>query len=102
MFKVAGRVGRTVAELEETLDYRELLDWIAFFDIEFKEHTKQDYYLAQIAAMHSGKKSSKINDFLIKFNGNNDLTDEERLEKSKNYWTAITGQIPKRIDDGKD
>jgi len=64
---VATRLGIPVSELEQRMDYAELLEWGCYFDIEIKQHSKQDYYLAQIAGIMSGGKSKKIADFLIKF-----------------------------------
>jgi hypothetical protein len=64
---VAARLGILVSELEEKIDYSELMEWAIFFEMEMKQHTKEHYYLAQIAAMQSGKPKVKISDFLIKF-----------------------------------
>jgi len=44
-----------------------LMEWGVFFDWELKQHSKNDYYLAQIAGMLSSGKNTKISDFLIKF-----------------------------------
>ena len=53
--------------LEEMLDYSELIEWAEFLDWEYAKHDKQDYYLAQIAGMLSGKKNAEVKDFLLKF-----------------------------------
>lgn len=65
VFKVACRIGKFPEEVKQ-LPYIDLIKFVEFFDIELKNHTKQDYYLAQIAAMLSSKKA-RIKDFLIKF-----------------------------------
>jgi len=39
--------------------------WLDFFNIEHKKHTKNDYYLAQIAYCALKSKDLKITDFLL-------------------------------------
>ena len=95
MHRIAEIRGLLVYELEEILTYTELLDWIEYFDWKLSQHDKSDYYLAQIAGMLSGKKSARINDFLISFRKNERFSEDERMEKSKLYWTVITGVTPK-------
>jgi len=58
-----------------------------FLDCELNEHSKQDYYLAQISAQVStGLRGgqAKTKDYLIKFSRN--------LEKSKKAWQSVTGK----------
>ena len=59
-------MGTPVAQLEQTMDFAEFAEWCVFLNNEYKTHSKQEYYLAQIAAMLSNKKA-KIKDFLISF-----------------------------------
>ena len=52
--RVAARIGMTVGELVGRISYREFVDWIQFLiweeEREMTRTTKQDWYLAQIAA----------------------------------------------------
>jgi hypothetical protein len=37
LFRLAGHLGKTVTELED-MPYSELLEWVAFFNLEAKQH----------------------------------------------------------------
>jgi len=88
---VATRLGIPVSELESRLDYSEFLEWLVFFEWELKQHSKQDYYLAQIAGMQSGKKKAKISDFLIKFGKNATKTLKISGKEQANIFKKILG-----------
>jgi len=65
-------------------------EWLAFLDCELNEHSKQDYYLAQLSAqvstgLQGGR--AKTKDYLIKFSRNDD-----RLVQSKKAWQSVTGK----------
>ncbi len=64
---MAVRLGIPLSVLEREMDYSEFVEMCCFIDWEMKQNSKQDYYLAQIAAMLSGKKKAKIKDYLIQF-----------------------------------
>jgi len=81
----------------------EFLQWIEFLNEEeegkLKKVEKQDFYLAQIAAVvvASNAKDPKgisISDFLMKLNTantgeNKKLTKEERTKRAKAFWMQI-------------
>jgi hypothetical protein len=78
--------------------YVEFLEWLEFFreedESEFEKIVKQDYYLAQVAAMvvatnSKDPKSIKVTDFLIKTDKKKEerkLTKEERTVIAKSFW----------------
>lgn len=96
LFKVAARIGRTVAELRRDLDYEELLEWSEFFEYELETFDKNDYYLAQIAQcavmpyMQKGKKTS-IKDFLIKFKAGKDKVVKLTGIQMKSIFEGLIG-----------
>ena len=52
------------------MTYKEFLGWSEYFVVEYEDHTKDHYYLAQIAQLISislGAKNPKINDYLLGF-----------------------------------
>jgi len=69
-FRVASHLGIPVEELAERITHREFLNWLEFLDWDYDRSSKQDYYLAQIAAevrrsyvKHANKVKTK--DFLL-------------------------------------
>jgi len=87
------------------------LQWLEFFTEEEKEKyqriEKEDFYLAQIAAMvvasnAKDPKGIKISDFYIKMQEKKEgkkLTREERAKKAKAFWMSIPsrkGKLPSR------
>ena len=81
------RLGVPLSELEQTMDYSEFVELCYYIDLEMTQHTKQDFYLAQIAGMQSADKNAKINDFLIKF--------EEPKEEKEEDGKAIAEKFKK-------
>jgi len=65
----------TVDEAQAKITSTGFLDWLAFFEVEWHEKSKQDFYLAQIAAtvrqvleaFSKSPKQIKIGDYLLKF-----------------------------------
>lgn len=97
LFKVATRIGRTVAELERNLEYSELLEWAEFFEYELNTFEKRDYYDAQIACViaqaHTTTKGKKfkIKDFLVKFKtGNAKKLSPFELAKCVCSWVGLS------------
>jgi hypothetical protein len=77
--------------------HREYLVWVAHFEDEWNQHTKQDWYLAQIAREVScvledskGRKEKTIKSFLIKFGfGKSQIKSQDSKsiwEHSKQIW----------------
>lgn len=93
--------------------YYDFVGWVEYFRAEDEkelEHvSKQDFYLAQIAAMvvatnSKNPKSIKIQDFLVKPESAtkknvHKLTKEERIARAKAFWAPlgyIKGMNPKK------
>ena len=86
------------------------MKWLEFFTEEetekYKRIEKQDFYLAQIAAVvvasnAKDPKGIKISDFYVKLNDKKaekkKLTREERAKKAKAFWMSIPsrkGKLP--------
>lgn len=84
MFKIACRLGgMTVCELEQRLTFSEYQEWKAFLDIELNQHSKQDWYLAQIAQYCKtifSKNKGKTKDSLISFRFNTQTRSKSDLK----------------------
>lgn len=91
-FRVASHLGIPVGELKTRMAYSEYIDWLNFLSKEEERDTKQDYYLAQIAAeVRRGqvKHPNKIHvkDFLVKM-----VTQAQaKAAKSKQIWAGAVG-----------
>jgi hypothetical protein len=78
---------------------REFVRWRVFFEEEWNTTEKVTDYLAQIACeVRRGYVRDpgrvKLDDFIIKYTPANkkpQMTKEEYLQNSKNYWTGILG-----------
>jgi len=74
----------------ETMPSSLLTEWLAYLDLELNEHTKQDYYLAQVSAqvskgLQGGR--TRIKDFLLEFGA-----PKESLRRSRSAWESVTGK----------
>lgn len=84
-----------MAELQRRITYRECAKWLTFIVEEEQRPTKNDYYLAQIAAeIRRGlvKKPNevKVKDFLISFEKEGTVVPKPG-SKSKSIWMAGLG-----------
>jgi len=91
-FQVASHLGCPVSELAARITYSEFIDWLAFLWREEERNTKQDIYLAQIAAeirrgLVKNPKSVKMKDFLMK-KAETPTKVEKPPSKSKSMWAA--------------
>ena len=87
-----------MGDLKERVTYREFLEWITFLNKEEERQTKQDYYLAQIAAeVRRGHVKSprtvKVKDFLIQVVPT--PNEKKRMENSKSFWLGMAKVKPK-------
>lgn len=61
--------GRSVAEWKQVIGCREFGKWQAYEALEWQEHTKPEYYMAQLAALIAsvwgGAEHAKPEDFLM-------------------------------------
>jgi len=94
-FRVASHLKLTIGELRERITATEFLGWLQFLDWEERRETKQDYYLAQIAAetrrgnvKHPNR--IKVKDLLLKFENGK----EGNCERSKSIWLNAVGLKP--------
>ena len=86
--RVASHLRLRVPDARNLLTYSEFIDWVAYFAVEEERETKQDLYLAQIAAeVRRGQVKSpnlvKARDFLFTFG-----KQERSIEGSKHIWAA--------------
>lgn len=84
LFKLAGYLGKTVGELEQTLTVGELAEWRAYDVIDPIGAYRTDLGFALLACMQSGDESKSVQDFLII--DPNPMTDEEREVYEKEQW----------------
>ena len=97
-FRVASHLHIPVEELADRISYREFLSWLDYLKWEENFHSKQDYYLAQIAAtmiktVVKDQTKVKTNDYLIEF-----LAPGEKAKKdSKSVWMGLFGFGKKRL-----
>jgi len=85
------------------MTFTEFLEWIEFLDQEEKRDTKQDYYLAQIAATivrvninSKDQKKVKLKDYLLRFVDPPSPDQEEKMKKSKSVWLSALRIKPKK------
>lgn len=84
MFKLAGHLGKTVSELEQTLTVSELNEWRAYDVIDPIGGYRTDLGFALLARMQSGDESKSVQDFLII--DPHPMTDEEREVYEQEQW----------------
>lgn len=96
---MASHLGRTVDELKELITQSEFLDWIEFIRREESRRTKQDTYLAAIAAevrrgyvLHPRK--VKVEDFFLTTTTSG--TGQDKVLKSKTSWLWAVGYRPEK------
>lgn len=81
----------------------EFIEWMAFLDLERNQTSKEDYYLAQVAAevrrsFVKSPQSVHVKDFILSFTraersspGGSSPAMEDPTQRSKNYWSAVLG-----------
>lgn len=79
-------------ELRSRITYSEFLEWVAFLNLEEERNSKQDYYLAQIAAeMRRSQvrtpRKIKVTDFLIQRKVTEDP--KAKMKVSKAAWSSL-------------
>lgn len=95
MFLLALKLGRTVAELEQTLSHNELIEWRVYFEETHFGELRADRRNAEILAMlyninrppRSSAKQS--DDFMAYKPRKRDLTDEELQAKAEAYFKSL-------------
>lgn len=84
MFKLAGHLGKTVGELEQTLTMSELNEWRVYDVIDPIGSYRTDLGFALLAYMQAGDKDKSVQDFLII--DPNPMTDDEREVFEQEQW----------------
>ncbi len=85
-----------MGDLKARITYREFVEWLCFLNKEEERQTKQDYYLAQIAAeIRRGQvkspRSIKVKDFLVQVTTAVTPQQEKKAAKSKSFWMGLAG-----------
>jgi hypothetical protein len=83
---IAQRTGKSPDEARRSTKARDFLKWAKLIEDEWNEHSKQDYYMAQVAywvylvpyRILGGKPEKQLEDFLIPFTVK--VTDEDELQ----------------------
>lgn len=94
-------------ELKDRITFSEFLDWCDYLLLEERRHTKQDWYLAQIAAevfrtIAKEPKKVRVKSYLHKVEDDpsqvpvSNLPPEQRLKKSKSSWMSALGLKKKK------
>lgn len=86
----------TVAQCRAVMTPREFEGWVEYILWEETRDTKQDYYLANIAAevrrgWVSEKAKPKMTDFMLKFNKPTAVEQKQSPKQSKSIWLAALG-----------
>lgn len=81
----------TLGQLRERITISEFVGWLDYLEWEQEYHSKQDYYLAQIAteiqrSYSKHPRKVKLDSFLIKFKRVNEVS--EKTKRSKEVWLA--------------
>ena len=90
--EVAFHLGMTVAELKARITHTEFLEWIEFLKIRDRRVTKEDIYMATIAAETrrawvSTPKKVQVADFILS-DPKEQEEKKERMQRSKAAWGA--------------
>jgi hypothetical protein len=90
----------SVQRAQHEITSTEFLDWMAFLDLESKKQTKQDYYLASIAAevfRSNAKYPKKVKpeDFLLTYTDKIMKSVKSKSDKAKSFFGALLGSIKK-------
>lgn len=89
-----------MGELKERIAFSEFLEWVVFLGKEEARHTKQDFYLAQIAAeirrgWVKNPKTVKIKDFLAEVESTPGPS--KPGSKSKSVWLGAFNIKPEKL-----
>lgn len=80
------------------MPWSEFLEWLAYFETEWEQREKTDYYMAQVALEIRRSKMEdpnkiQLSDMLLKFE--KPETGYERMMRSKRTWADLLGiEIP--------
>lgn len=91
MFLLALKLGRTVAELEHTLSYNELIEWRVYYEETHFGELRADRRNAELLAMtfnvnRSPKQAAKTSDDFMLYKKSRELSDDELEAKIEAYF----------------
>ena len=95
MFLLALKLGRTVAELEATLTYNELIEWRVYFEETHFGELRADRRSAELLAMtfnvnRSPRQTAKTSDdFMVYKPRKRELTDDELENKISSVFGSL-------------
>lgn len=103
-FRVSHALGIPVAELRARITWTEFLGWLVYLDQAETRRTKQDYYLAQIAAevrrgLVKKPNTVKLDSFLFEVPKDKEMTEpsnKQRVQASKRAWLGALGMTAKK------
>lgn len=102
MLSLALKLGRTVRELEASLTYPELAEWVAKYDVdpwdEWRADLRAGIVASVVANCHSGKGKFKPRDFIVDFTkrGHRVAKTPEQLRQMAIKITAMLGGAVKQ------
>ena len=97
---MADRLGISLQRCLDETPSSDFAGWLAYIEQSQNDHEKQDYYMAQLAAVMAnafrgkGSAPQKPNNFLLKFRVRDFTSREERMAKSKAFWSRATKKQP--------
>lgn len=91
MFLLALKLGRTVAELEVTLTYNELIEWRVYYEETHFGELRADRRNAELLALtfnvnRSHKQAPKTSDDFMLYKKSRELSDDELEAKIEAYF----------------
>lgn len=91
MFLLALKLGRTVAELEDSLTYNELIEWRVYYEETHFGELRADRRNAELLAMtfnvnRSPKQTAKTSDDFMIYKKSRELSDDELEAKIEAYF----------------
>lgn len=95
MFLLALKLGRTVAELEATLTYNELIEWRVYFEETHFGELRADRRSAELLAMTFNvnrsprQKAKTSDDFMVYKPRKRELTDDELENKISSVFGSL-------------
>ena len=93
-WQLALRRGISINEAK-ALGCNELIEFNKMEDLNLRQHSKQDYYFANLTLVVASQFSTeklKLQDFLIDFSMPEPISEAEKMKKSISAWEAATGK----------
>lgn len=97
LFRLALALGKTVAELEQTIGSGELTEWAAYYSIEPFGQWRDNWHMANLAAMlgNRWRKPSKpavtVDDFMFK------TAEQSKQQQTRKTLAALSAVAKKKV-----